>query len=126
SATARTISDGADATISSVSGKTTVLDGADAYVASGKAGANYGSASSLKVVGKPATWAYVKFDLSTITATVTSATLQVWAKNQSSVGFDVRAVSSSWAQKTITWRNAPLPSVLSAGRSGSFSGSKWV
>jgi hypothetical protein len=105
----------------------TVLPVADTYVDAGHAKSSYGTASSLWVKGSPVNRTYLRFDLTSVATPISTATLQLYARNNSTAGFEVRSLSSGiWSEEKTTWRNAPAPDVGAGPRSGSFPGSEWV
>ena len=100
---------------------------ADAFVSSSKPKTNYGTAQRLKMDRSPVLTTYVRFNLSNLTGSITRATLQVYSRTSSSVGFDVRAVANNvWAEKSITYANAPAFSSTSSGLSGSVKSGTWT
>jgi len=106
----------ASATPSAASGTTINLTTvADAYVRSGAyASTNYGSDPQLIVKISPpdfTRYSFVKFDLSTITGTISSAKLRIYGAREgtnSSSSDSCYAVSdTTWKESTITWNNMP-------------------
>jgi hypothetical protein len=60
-----------------------------------------------------------------VTGRITRVTLRVYANSASTVGYDVRNVTSSWSETTIAYNNAPpFGTVISS--SGSFGGGVWT
>lgn len=88
---------------------TTFTTSADSYTSSAQKAANYGTAAQLLVgQGSDTTQAYLKFDVSGLTAPVTKATLRVYAGTASTDGFTVHKVNTStWDESTLTFNNAP-------------------
>ena len=69
----------------------------------------------------------MRFAPAGLSGTVTKATLRVYAKTSSTVGFDVRAVGdSSWAEKTITYANGPTPATSVTASSQAISSGRWI
>jgi len=94
---------------------------ADAYVDAATPRKRFGTATTLAALSVPAKTSYLRFDVSGVTGTVTRAILSVEATVASTTGFDVRSVASTtWAESTITYRNAPPTGVVVASR-GAFS-----
>jgi hypothetical protein len=115
------------ATAGSTASSTTVAASADTYVSAGSASKIYGTANALKVTGSPVARTYLRFDLTAVTPSVTKATLRVYAKNNSTAGFEVRGMSSgTWSETTTNYSNAPAPGAAAGPRSGSFPGNAWV
>lgn len=104
----------------------TVTPTDDAYVDSTQTTRNYGTSSSMRIDGSPEKDAYLKFDVTGITGTVSSATIRIYAASGSSVGFDVRQVAdTSWIESSITYANAPTIGAT-LGSSGSFSSGTYL
>ena len=99
---------------------------ADAYVRSRRANNNFGTSSFMRLDNNPTSEAYLRFDVSGLDGAVESATLRLYVEDDSSIGYDVHAVSNnSWGETSITFNNAPgLGSVLNG--SGSVGSNVWV
>ena len=87
---------------------------ADSYVSQGLSTTNYGTAMSLLVKnsssGSTTRWAYLKFDLSSITGSITSATFSLYGNsaNTSADSDTIYGVSdTTWTETGITWANKP-------------------
>lgn len=84
----------------------------DSYTSSSSPSNNYGSQSSLDVIG-PGVNSYIRFDLTALPAGLTGsnvgkATVRLNVDGVTSSGtFDVYEVTKSWAEGTITYNNAP-------------------
>ncbi|MFS4454931.1 DNRLRE domain-containing protein [Maribacter sp. 2304DJ31-5] len=109
---------------------------ADAYVRSGSYGNdNYGNSSPLIIkasnVGDSyAREAYYRFDLSSISGTITNAKLKLVPSGSSTnveeANIDVKFVSNdTWSETGITWNNRPASGNLLATQSGSGSVTEW-
>ncbi|HYG78493.1 MAG TPA: Ig-like domain repeat protein, partial [Planctomycetota bacterium] len=93
---------------------------ADAYVdpSAVNANKNYGSDSLLQTYGYYGRKTYIRFDLSTVSAPLQSATLRLFSKSQSiPAGSSLsrvfaRECSSTWGEATITAANAPAPGAV--------------
>jgi hypothetical protein len=108
-------------------GSATVTATADAKVVSSSPTTNYAT-TALRVDALPDVRSYVKFDTSTITGPVQSATLRIWATSSQSVGFDVFAVGdSSWTETGLTYATQPSGSISSTklGSSGAVTAGTW-
>ncbi|WP_299442025.1 DNRLRE domain-containing protein [uncultured Phycicoccus sp.] len=91
---------------------------ADSWVDADNPGTNYGSSTSMRLDGSPDRRGYVRFDVSGVTGTVTSATLRVHANSTHAAGFRVETVTDNgWSESSITYANAPSfgPVVGSSG-----------
>ena len=84
---------------------------ADAYVKDNSVTKNYGRATSLRVRSSgPTIRSYLKFDLSGVSGTITSARLRLRVADTSTDGGTVFPVADdSWTERGITWSNAPAP-----------------
>jgi hypothetical protein len=108
-------------------GSVTVTATADAKVVSSAPTTNYATAA-LRVDALPDVRSYVKFDTSSVTGSIQSATLRIWATSSQSVGFDVYAVGdSSWTETGLTYANQPSGSISSTrlGSSGAVTAGTW-
>ena len=98
----------------------------DSYVSASDPDKNYGNRSSIRVDGSPERNAYLRFDVTGVVGTVTSATLRVYANSGSSVGADAFGVPDNlWDESAITFNNAPAIGG-SVGFSGSFSSGQFI
>ncbi len=92
---------------------TTLYPGADAYVRGGSSsGNNYGTETILAVKDNASASynrrSYLKFDVSSITGTVTDAKLRLYVSNATTSTHDCDFVSTdSWTETGITWNNKP-------------------
>jgi chitodextrinase len=110
-----------------VAAQTTFRAVADAYVSSAKPNTNYGSTSRLKADQSPTMATYLRFDLSSVGASVTRATLFLYSASKSKIGYDVRAVAdSSWSEPSITYANAPPAAAAISGSSGPLNSGTWT
>jgi len=84
----------------------------DSYTASSSASSNFGTQSTLNVIG-PGVNSYIRFDLAALPSGLTSsnvskATLRLNINGVSTSGtFDVYLVTSSWTEGAITFSRAP-------------------
>jgi hypothetical protein len=70
----------------------------------------------------PTIRSYIKFNVSGLSGTVTSAKLKLFPNSTSPVGFQVHgAASSSWDENSITWNNAPAMGSTVVASSGAYS-----
>ncbi len=92
---------------------------ADAYVSKAANRRNFGRARVLRTQRQPASRVYLRFDLRSLSeATITKATLRVYALGSTRGRFTVRSTSGRWSERGITFRNAPRPgsSIAASGR----------
>ncbi len=82
---------------------------ADAWVDAAHANRNHGTDPTLQLTSTPGKNDYLTFVASSLTGTVTSATLQVFVRAvPSGATLDVHTVAdTSWAESAITYANAP-------------------
>jgi hypothetical protein len=81
---------------------------ADTWVNSESAASNYGAAATLRVDGSPVRNAYLRFDLSGISGTVTGALLKLYPNSASRAGLSVhRVASTTWRETATLAANAP-------------------
>jgi hypothetical protein len=104
----------ANATISVLAPTITTLSPtADAYVRDGSAGTNFGHDTTLQVKDQPGSGntrrSFLRFDLSSLTGKVRTATLRLFGNHTMGSTFDVcEAVpSNTWSETGITWNNQP-------------------
>ncbi len=96
---------------------------ADAYVDGSKPSNNFGTSLALREDTSPDMRSYLTFDVQGLSASVTSATLSLYANSGSSAGYEVHAVAdSTWAENTINYSNAPPVDGTAAAASGSVCG----
>jgi chitodextrinase len=90
------------------SGTNTFTPTADAYIWQGKPNNNYGTSSALNVDGSPAKRALLRFHVSGVGANgVAGAKLRLYVSNPSAVGGDIRVVTGTWAETSVTWNASP-------------------
>jgi hypothetical protein len=100
---------------------------ADTHTVSSAPTTNYGSLSSMKVDASPLTTGYLRFNPQNLNGRVTKATLRLWATVSSKSGFSVRPVAStSWGEKTVTYKTRPTVSGTVLSRAASYGGSRWL
>ncbi len=102
------------------------LASADAYVSREAPGKNHGSATILRTDAAPATFSYIRFDLTGLGKNVKSAKLRVWANSDNAEGYEVRRVQVPWQEEGVTYRNAPPVSSRVVGLSGGFIAGGWT
>jgi hypothetical protein len=116
---------------------TTVLNFApsdDAYVRSDNVNSNYGSIDHLRLRGTAAFYnSYLKFNLSNINGTVTSARLRLYSYDGTNdpnsvylVSNNYLSTSTPWTQLGLKWNNAPAMGSLITTRTASIANNTWV
>ena len=99
---------------------------ADSYVDASAPTINHGTATGIRVDGSPVVRSFLRFDLTGLTGTVTSATLRIFPTSSQSTGFTVYSVAdNTWGETTIVDANAP-PFGASLGSSGPVSTGIWT
>jgi hypothetical protein len=87
---------------------------ADAYVQSDQPSANFGAATTLdNVSGTPEARAFLKFDVTGVTGTITKATFRVFTQTSSGSGYELHTVAdTSWTESGLTYANRPAVGAL--------------
>jgi hypothetical protein len=99
----------------------------DAYVASNSADGNFGGATQLRIRSVAPTYrSYLKFTVSGLAGTVTSATLRLRVYDGGDQGGSVYGVSNSWTESGLTWNNAPPLSGSPLDSLGAVMAGTWV
>ncbi len=99
----------------------TLTPAADAYVDANHATSKYGTKSDLKADLSPQLRTYLRFNVQGVAGTVTKATLRLFSRKATTVGFEVRDVADdSWSETTITHATAPPPSATVTSTSGPY------
>jgi hypothetical protein len=98
---------------------------ADSYVNQDLPSTNYGTATQFRVDGTPRVHSYLRFDLTSLSGTVTDAELRIYANSFSSVGYSVYQTGDGWAETTVVYSNAPDRGPF-VGFSGAFKGGTWT
>ena len=82
---------------------------ADARISQGFPTSNYGTDPSLRVRLDPAAAhrAYLRFQVTGITGTVTSVKLRIFCTDAAPTGGTVYRANTGWTESTLTWNNAP-------------------
>jgi len=99
----------------------------DAYIASGSATTNYGTATTLQVDNSPIKHFLLKFDVTGVNGqTITNAKLRLYNMDGSSKGGDFYRVNdNSWQEETVTWNNAPTADTTLLASLGTVSANTW-
>ncbi len=104
----------------------TVALQADARVAAASPGANYGASSRLEVDSSPQTESFVRFSVSNVEGTVSSARLRAWVTDSSGNGPEVYLSATGWQESTITWDSRPARTSGLLADTGAVSSGSWV
>ena len=92
----------------------TVAPAADAYVNFASPKKRFGTTTTLEAGTGPARTTYIRFDLTGVTGTLSSATLSVQAATASSAGLQARPTGNGWVEKTINADTAPALGAVSS------------
>jgi hypothetical protein len=79
----------------------TIAPVADSWADSEDPGTNNGSGTYLRVDGSPLRHVYMRFDLSSLQAPVTHATLRLFSTDQSTRGYQAWSTSGSWSEASL-------------------------
>jgi hypothetical protein len=80
---------------------------ADSYINESSPTTNYGTATQIRVDGSPLVRSFIRFNVQNVTGRITRVTLRVYANSASTAGYDVRNVTGTWSETTVTYNNAP-------------------
>jgi hypothetical protein len=116
------------ATPTSTTGTVTRVPASDSWTGSDAPTVNHGSEASAYVDGSPAKTTYLKYDLSGVSGTVTSAVLRVTTVASSASGSPDhqsvhRVADSSWTEQGLTWNNQPAIDPVALGSVAGTTGS---
>ena len=104
-----------------------IVASADAYVQSDLAGTNFGTAATLNnVSGTPEALAYLKFDVSGVSGTITKATFRVFTQTSSGTGYALRTVAdTTWSETGLNYTNRPAVGAV-IGSAVNFTANTWT
>ena len=88
---------------------------------------NFGTATTLNnVSGAPEARAYLKFNVSGVSGTITKATFRVFAQNSSGSGYELHAVAdNTWTEAGLNYTHRPLVGAL-IGSAANFTTNSWT
>jgi hypothetical protein len=87
---------------------TTLSPVADTYVQSDQPTANFGTATSIKVDGSPATVSYLRFDVAGLSGAPTKATLKVFKSLSTTTAITLKPVAdNTWTETGLTYNTKP-------------------
>jgi hypothetical protein len=112
--------------VPSTTGTVSFIPAADAYVTSAIPNTNYGASKMIRFDASPVVNGYLTFNVQGLGGSIASAKLRIYANSSSSVGCKVFSVPDvSWAERTITYNNAPaLGNQISSY--GAIKSSTWI
>src|SRR5690554_3900918 len=88
---------------------------ADSYIVEGEPSANNGSFNEMQVDMEPYAEAYLRFDVNGLVDPVESATLRLWATDDTNIAPTVwMSRNTTWSESELTWNTRPaLEAVVS-------------
>ncbi len=99
---------------------------ADSYIDTSQPTANFGTSTQIRIDGSPVVNSYLKFNVTGISGTVTSATLRVFANSGQTTGYTAYSVAdTTWGETTINASNAPVFGTA-LGSSGKITAGTWT
>jgi hypothetical protein len=108
-------------------GNVTFTATADSYVCTSTPAANFGGQTQLRIDGSPATRTVLRFTVTGVAGTVSSAVMRVYANTAQSTGYDVYSIANNtWGETTITDANAPPFGAAKLGSSGKIAAGSWT
>jgi hypothetical protein len=120
----------ATAIVGAAAATTTFTPTADTYVDNSHTGTNYGTSGQLGVDNSPAKRMFLKFSVTGVTGTVTSAKLRVHTDDvsgsNSSSGGTFRLMSNTgWSETAVTWNAQPAIDGATLGTLGAVARNAW-
>ncbi len=85
-----------------------------------------GTNTRLTVDGSPQQLTAMRFAVSGITGSVSSAKLRLYVNNPSTEGPSVFVTASPWSESTLSWNVRPVPTGAALAKLGSFVTATWV
>jgi acid phosphatase type 7 len=98
----------------------------DTYADSTAPDRKYGSSAEVRVDSNPVRHAYLRFEVTGLTAPVSRATLRIYSRTAHWLGLEVRSASTDWDETALTYANAPGFSETVIDSSGSIGLGTWV
>ena len=99
---------------------------ADARVAKSNPDKNFGRSSQLSADASPVIESYLRFSVSGVSGTVSSARLRLYAYNGSADGPAVYPTSNSWTESGITWNKRPARTGGATDDKSAIATNSWV
>jgi acid phosphatase type 7 len=101
---------------------------ADARVSESSSGTNYGTATTLRVDAgsDPDVESFLRFSVGSLSGTVQSALLRVYASSGTADGPAAYSTSPSWQEAGITWSTRPARSSGPTDDKGSIASGRWI
>ena len=101
---------------------------ADARVSEASSGTNYGSATALRVDAgsDPDVESFLRFSVGSLSGTVQSALLRVYASSGTADGPAAYSTSPNWQEAGITWSTRPARTSGPTDDKGSIASGRWI
>ena len=104
----------------------TLTPSADARVEAANPTLNFGSSSTLKADGSPATSSYLRFVVPSSVSEVSKARLRLYVADPSGGGAVLFPAASDWSESGVTYQSRPARTGPEAARTGAVSSGRWV
>lgn len=98
----------------------------DATIKSKYKSTNYGTSSSLEVDTSPLMSGLLKFSVSGVSGSISSAKVRLYVTDSSSSGPEIYQTSTSWSEGTVTWDSQPAVISSKLDDRGSISSGKYI
>jgi len=99
---------------------------ADAHVQSDLPTSNFGSGTRMVTDGDPQAQVLIRFSVSGLSGTVTSARLRLFANNPSDDGPSLYRATGTWSESSVTWSTRPTPTGAALAKLGTVPQDGWV
>jgi chitodextrinase len=107
-------------------GNLTFASVADAYIEQDLATTNFGTKTSVQVDGSPVKRSLLRFTVAGVgTHGVASAKLRLYCVDPSSFGGEIRSVTGTWSETTVTWSTSPAFGASAVSSVGSVVAGQW-
>lgn len=105
-----------------------IVANADARISEDNTGKNYGTEKLLRIRDDSKDWrTYLKFEVTGLTAKPKQVRIRLFATDGGPDAGTVYSTSTSWNEKTITWKNAPaFAAQIAKSITGSANDQSWV
>lgn len=122
----RLVASPSESAVSSAMIRRSILPSADAFVSATRPKRNFGSTRKLHLDAAPIRRAYLRFSLRSMSGTISSAKLRLYAPSGSRKGYAVHVVGAArWGEYSLNYRNAPRFSGV-WGSSGDVHAGTWT
>src|SRR5690349_70281 len=104
----------------------TFLAAADTHVQSDVPASNFGAGTRMLTHGDPQAQVLIRFSVSGLSGTVTSARLRLFANNPSDDGPSLYRVAGAWSESGVSWSSRPAPTGAALGKLTTVPQDAWV